>query len=262
MASDFLLNERDGNPVRTNGIPVTRGPFLMVADHAGAAISQSLDGLGLGEADRARHIALDIGARELGLALGERLDAPLLWQHYSRLVCDCNRHPDDPDWAAETSDGTPIPGNAGLDETARRRRLDEVFQPYHAAIEAALEARRFYGGATVLVSLHSFTPRMGGKERPWDIGVLHDGREDAFALAVLERLRAETGLTIGDNQPYDMDDTDYTVPRHAYPRALPYVELEVRQDHLGEDDSLERIAAILADALTAALPSGQPPGPS
>jgi predicted N-formylglutamate amidohydrolase len=27
-----------------------------------------------------------------------------------------------------------------------------------------------------------------------------------------------------------MDETDYTIPRHAFAASLPYVELEIRQD--------------------------------
>ena len=244
------LNEQDGDPVRTNGIEITRSPFLLIGDHAGKAIPTSLGDMGLSEEDRGRHIAVDLGARELGLILGERLQAPFLAQHFSRLVCDCNRHPDDPSWAVAESDGTKVPANADLSDEAREQRLDEIFEPYHQAIEQALEARRFYGASTALISLHSFTPSMAGEDRPWEIGILHDGREDALALKVLEKLRSVDGLTVGVNEPYDMDETDYTVPRHAYPRDLPYVEIEVRQDCLADEAGVRRIADILAAALS------------
>ena len=246
----MLLNEQDGDPVRTNGIEITRSPFLLIGDHAGRAIPEALGDMGLREEDRGRHIALDLGARELGLVLGERLQAPFLAQHFSRLVCDCNRHPDAPDWAAAKSDGTKVPANADLSDEARQKRFDEIFEPYHQAIEQALEARHFYGASTALISLHSFTPSMNGEDRPWEIGILHDGRNDALALKVLEKLRGVDGLTVGDNEPYEMDETDYTVPRHAYPRELPYVEIEVRQDCLADEEGVRRIADILAAALT------------
>jgi len=57
---------------------------------------------------------------------------------------------------------------------------------------------------------------------------------------------------IGDNQPYVMDATDFTIPFHAYARRLPYVELEIRQDHLGSAEGVARIAEILAEALIVA----------
>ena len=68
---------------------------------------------------------------------------------------------------------------------------------------------------------------------------------------VLARLRRVPGLRVGDNQPYVMDQTDYTVPRHAFPRGLPYVEVEVRQDCLTDPAGVTRIADLLADALAA-----------
>jgi predicted N-formylglutamate amidohydrolase len=46
-----------------------------------------------------------------------------------------------------------------------------------------------------------------------------------------------------------MDGTDYTVPAHGYARRLPYAEIEVRQDHLGDEDGVERVADLLAGAL-------------
>ncbi len=253
MTNSIILNASDGNPIRTNSIPVTDSNFLLIGDHAGWSIPSSLDNLGLSEADRSRHIALDMGVRDLGIALGIRLGAPFIWQHFSRLVCDCNRHPQAADWALRVSDNTLVPGNNGLREADLRARRQEIFDPYHAAITAAIDARRADGQSTFLISLHSFTPRMSGNDRPWDIGVLHDGHADQFARSVLTRLGSMSTYNIGDNQPYKMDDTDYTVPRHAYPLGLPYVELEVRQDRLSAEASVERIADLLGEVLPLAM---------
>lgn len=255
MDNSLLLNASDGDPIRTNNIPVTDSPFLLVGDHAGRAIPSSLKNLGLSEADRSRHIAFDLGVRELGIALGELLGAPFVWQHFSRLVCDCNRHPQDPNWAPKASDETLVPGNRGLRETDLRARRNAIFDPYHEAIAAALEARRVNGGLTILVSLHSFTPHMSGEARPWEISVLHDGREDAFAQNVLSQLTSMKTYMVGDNQPYEMDDTDYTVPRHAYPLGLPYIEMEVRQDRVADSAGVEQIANLLGEVLPKAIPN-------
>jgi len=80
---------------------------------------------------------------------------------------------------------------------------------------------------TILVSLHIFTPHMDGVGRPWHIGILHGCANDRFALAMLRNLEARQDVIVGDNEPYVMDDRDYTVPRHAYSRDLLYVELEL-----------------------------------
>lgn len=209
----------------------------------------ALDGLGVPPAEMDRHIAWDIGIAGLGARLSERLDAPFVAQRYSRLVIDCNRDPARADAIPEVSDGTAIPGNQGLSGEARQARVDEVFRPYHQAIAAQLDARP----ARAVVALHSFTPEMGGFRRPWRFGVLH--LEDSpLSRAMLARLRAEPGAgEVGDNEPYRMDGTDYTVPHHAHGRGLDYVELEVRQDLLADAEGQAEIAALLARLLPLAL---------
>ena len=254
MSYSKLLNASDGYPVRANSVPVTKSPFLFVGDHAGSAIPSALGCLGLSLSDRSRHIAFDAGVKQLGLAMGDQLNAPFLWQHFSRLVCDCNRHPSDCNWAAQISDGTAVPGNLSLSPRDKKVRRESIFDPYHDAVASAISTRRAEGRPTIFVSLHSFTPSMAGQHRPWDVGVLHDGHEDAFALRMLNLLRAEQGYCIGDNRPYEMDRTDYTVPRHAYPLRLPYIEIEVRQDLLSSPAGTERLAGLLGRTLQAAIP--------
>jgi predicted N-formylglutamate amidohydrolase len=248
-----LLNPSDPDPVRKTPALGEQSSFVLLGDHAGAAIPAALGDLGLAPADRGRHIALDLGAEATGRALSENLGSPFVWQAYSRLVIDCNRDPADARSIPCESDGTPIPANQRLFEAEREARRSEIFEPYQRAISDLLDRRERAGLETVLVSLHSFTPVMAGERRPWHVGVLHDGRRDDFALAVLALLREREELTIGDNQPYRMDETDYTVPRHAYPRSLRYLEIEVRQDLLAEQGAVQRMADLLSEVLPAAL---------
>ncbi|WP_199798276.1 N-formylglutamate amidohydrolase [Aurantiacibacter spongiae] len=245
-----LLGPNDPACVELTGNALSPGPFVLVGDHAGDAIPAALGDLGVSQADRARHIAVDIGSAALGLALARRLDAPFVAQAYSRLVIDCNRYPDHPEAVVETSDGTGVPGNVRLTPGQRQARIDAVFEPYHAAIEHLLDKREAAGLASVLISVHSFTPVWQGRRRDYHFGVLHDGHRDDFALAVLDRLTREKDWTVADNQPYVMDETDYTVPRHAYPRDLPYLEIEVRQDLLPR--RADEVAEVLARALAMA----------
>ncbi|MCR5875212.1 N-formylglutamate amidohydrolase [Phenylobacterium sp. J426] len=230
--------------------PGGRAPFVLLGDHAGREIPPALDGLGVPAAEMDRHIAWDIGVAGLGARLSERLDAVFVAQRYSRLVIDCNRDPTRPDACPEISDGTEIPGNIGLAPADRQARVDEVFRPYHDAIAAQLDQR---ADRPVIVALHSFTPRMNGFVRPWRYGVLH--LEDSpLSVAMLARLRAEPDLhPVGDNEPYRMDGTDFTVPHHAHGRGLDYVELEVRQDLLAEAKGQEAVAERLARLLPLAL---------
>jgi predicted N-formylglutamate amidohydrolase len=239
--------------------PGAASPFLLLGDHAGREIPLALGDLGLPAAEFNRHIAWDIGVAGLGARLSQALDAAFLRQRFSRLVIDCNRDPARPDAIPEVSDGAVIPGNRGLSAAAREARVAEVARPYHAAIAAELDARAAHGLGTTLVSLHSFTPRMNGFDRPWRFGVLHAG-DSPYSRAVLARLRGELGeALVGDNQPYRMDEVDFTIPVHAGGRGLDYLELEVRQDLLADPAGQAEIAEVVARLLPAALAdAGQP----
>ena len=220
-------------------------PYLLICDHAGRAIPACLDSLGLEAADLDRHIAWDIGAAAVSSALARRLGAMLIRQSYSRLVIDANRPPDKPDLIAAVADGTVVPGNAGLGPEQVRARVAQIHAPYHARIASELDRRAAAALPALLVSVHSFTPVLAGRRRPWRMGVLHDGGSPA-AFRMLDLLRTEPGLVVGDNEPYALDDFDYTIPRHAVGRGLPYVEIEIRQDLVADPQSQDRVAELIA----------------
>jgi predicted N-formylglutamate amidohydrolase len=250
--SGSLLGDGDPSPVIVIN-PEGRSPFLLIGDHAGNAIPFALGTLGLCDADLTRHIAWDIGVADLGDALAARLDAVFIHQTYSRLVIDCNRATGRGDAVPVESDGTRIPGNDTLTGEQRAGRVSEIHEAYHKAIEVEIARRVAAAQVTILVSLHSFTPVMDGSERPWQIGVLYAGGDEHFAKAVLESLSRYGDLIVGDNEPYLMDDTDHTVPRHAFRAGIPYVELEVAQSELQRKDGTaswcDRLDKALSDAL-------------
>jgi predicted N-formylglutamate amidohydrolase len=230
--------------------PGATSRFFLVGDHAGRAVPARLGDMGLTPDMWDRHIAWDIGVAALGERLSRSLDATFVRQTYSRLVIDCNRWADAADSIPAVSDGVAIPANRDLLEGERAQRRAEVLQPYHERISALLEARRRKGQATLFVSLHSFTPIMQGSRRPWRYGVLHRA-DSALSRHMLAALRREMGEEAGDNQPYAMDGRDATVPQHADPRGLDYLELEVRQDLIADDDGNQAAAALIERLLRA-----------
>jgi predicted N-formylglutamate amidohydrolase len=246
-----LLGRDDPSPfVVTN--PGGSSPFLLIGDHAGRAVPARLGDLGLPPAEFDRHIAWDIGVAGLGELLAERLDACFIRQTYSRLVIDCNRRLGEPGSVAAASDGTQIPDNTDLDASDIAARQNEIFWPYNTAISQILDARAAAGRPTWLVSVHSFTPVFQGFVRPWRYGVLH--RSDSpLSARLLDLLRRDFGDAAGDNQPYAMDGTDNTVPLHADPRGLDYLELETRQDLIADPAGQRVQAEILAPLLKEAL---------
>jgi predicted N-formylglutamate amidohydrolase len=228
--------------------------FVLTADHAGKTIPRHLGTLGVSAADLERHIAWDIGIAGVTENLSRALDATAVLQTYSRLVIDCNR---DPSWASAMpaiSEFTEIPGNANLTEADRFARTSEIFFPYHHRIAALLDARAASSRRTVLVAMHSFTPVFKGEPRMIEVGVLYF-RRTRLADAMLELLRNEGDLTVGENAPYALtEDSDYSIPFHGERRGLEHVEIEIRQDLIASPAGQAAWADRFARLLTAALP--------
>ncbi|MDP9112201.1 MAG: N-formylglutamate amidohydrolase [Acidobacteriota bacterium] len=224
-----------------------QGPFVILCDHASHHIPVELNGLGLDAANLARHIAWDIGAAGVARELASLVDSTAILCCTSRLVIDCNRHPGAADLIPEISDGTTIPGNHGLSQQDRQSRIDRWFTPYHDAIEAVLATRV----KPFVLSIHSMTPVLAGIPRPWQIS-LSSHTDRSFVDPLLAALRRPADITVGDNQPYDLDPTfDYSVPLHAMRRHLPYLQVEFRQDEIADAKG----QAAWAQRLAAALPA-------
>jgi predicted N-formylglutamate amidohydrolase len=230
-----------------------RSPYLLTVDHAGARIPRKLESLGLSDAERKTHIAWDIGAAAVARLLAEQLDAWLILQTYSRLVIDCNRPPGSPESIVVCSERTRIPANEAALEPAspaRAARERAIFHPYHTRLRAELAARAQRGQPTLLIAMHSFTPRYLDIQRPWHAGLLYN-RDRRLADLLLPLLRALPDIVVGDNEPYSVDDdTDYTIPEHGERRGLLHVGIELRQDLIADEAGQRLWAERLAQALS------------
>ena len=226
-----------------------RSDFLIVVDHAGARIPRMLADLGLPQAELRRHIAWDIGALAVARGVAQILDAPLLSQTYSRLVIDCNRDPKVPSSIPRISELCEIPGNCALSAAQINARRAEIFDPYHGRIRELIDARIAEGRRVILVAQHTMTDVYKGLRRNMHAAVLYN-RDRRFAGPVLEMLRRDPDLLVADNEPYFVsDETDYTIPHHGEARALPHVEIEIRQDLVSDENGQAEWAARIARAL-------------
>lgn len=233
--------------------------LILVCEHASNYIPAAYARLGLEPADLKRHIAWDIGALVLAQHLSVRLDAALVYATHSRLLLDLNRDPSASDSIVEVSEETIIPGNCGLSAEQRLHRRQWLYDPFHRELDRILDRRVRTDKPTALLSVHSFTPHYLRNERPWHAGVV-SGLDRRLADPMLARLRQESGLHIGDNQPYAATDgVFHTLQRHAEARGLPSVLLEVRNDQIahapGRAEWLERLVTALKPALDDALPA-------
>jgi N-formylglutamate deformylase len=124
------------------------------------------------------------------------LDATLIVATHSRIVVDLNRPPDGallyPGQAetglcpTETFSGVALYEGAPPDPQEIRQRRERYWQPYHAALEAALHRVRARQGHARLLDAHSIAPRLprlfGGTLPDLNFGT-HDGRACTPALA-------------------------------------------------------------------------------
>jgi len=222
---------------------------LIVCDHASATVPVSLARLGLSDERLGQHIAYDIGARALSLALSERLSAVAVLSGYSRLVVDLNRFPGAAGSIPEVSDGVRVPGNEGLSPEQRQARYQDIFWPYHHAVTERLDRLCEQAPEPLVIAVHTFTPIMNGHERPWHVGVLSN-EDRRVASPLIEALGREAGLCVGDNEPYSaMEPLGYSMVTHCRDRLLPHALLEVRQDLVADAAGVARWSAILERAL-------------
>lgn len=222
--------------------------ILLVCDHASRSFPAGYRDLGLSGPELERHIAYDIGTAALTRRLSELLDAPGILARWSRLLIDVNREAESPTLIPEVSDGTPIPGNQGLTDAERQRRIARYYHPFHDAVEGRIRRILAGGRTTLVIGIHSFTPVMGGTARPWDVGLLWN-RDPRLAQAMIAAYRRR-GFTVGDNEPYSGRHLFYTMDRHGAGNGLPQATLEIRQDHIGDAAGIERWAAVTADVIS------------
>jgi predicted N-formylglutamate amidohydrolase len=84
------------------------------------------------------------------------------------------------------------------------------------------------------------------------VGMLYN-KDPRLALILLDLLRQEGDLTVGDNAPYAVtEDSDYGIPTHGEKRGLPHIEIEIRQDLIATPDGQQAWATRFARLLTTA----------
>ena len=220
--------------------------LVLLADHAMNRLPEEYGSLGLPAAAFQRHIAYDIGVEHLVRRLSAALDAPAVLGCFSRLLIDPNRGEDDPTLIMKISDGAIIPGNHPITEEEWNYRIEAFHRPYHNAVSETIDrVANTTGKAPLVLSLHSFTPAWKGVPRPWHAAVLWDSDRRAVA-PLLEKLRADPDLVVGDNDPYDGALKGDTMYRHCMITGIPHALLEVRQDLIGDEAGIEEWAARLA----------------
>lgn len=204
--------------------------LVLIADHAGRNLPDEYGTLGLPACEMERHIAYDIGVEGVTRELAAILGVPAIMANFSRLLIDPNRSEKDPTLIRQLYDGTIVPGNYPMNDEERERRLEQYYRPYHDAVGSLISSVVSEANKPPFIfSIHSFTPAMQGRERPWHAGVLWDS-DDRAVHPLIEMLSADPELVVGNNEPYDGALNGDTMYRHAIVNGYAHVLLEIRQD--------------------------------
>lgn len=243
----MLLGANDKPPFRVLNEDSDK-PYLIVCEHAGNAVPESLDNLGLADEYLQEHYAVDIGTRALSEELAGRLGAATVIANYSRLVADLNRRAGHPAMFPTSGEGRPVPGNIGLSAQEKQQRIDEIYWPFHNRIAEWIDGRITQGIIPALITIHSYTPEFFGQKRPWDIAVLWV--QDKRMPEPFMKFFKDKGYNVGDNQPYDARILQGgTMEIHGDSRRIPNLLVEYRNDLLLDEDSFKRFAEETAGAL-------------
>ena len=157
-------------------------PFFLTCDHAGRRIPRVLGDLGLEQSELQRHIAWDIGVAGVMSHLASRLDAIGLRSVFApRRRLQPSARISDPDRTAQRAHR----GTRQREPVARcngAQRVDEIFVPYHARIEAELDSRRTARPADHARHRAQFHAGLSRVARPWHVGMLYH-RDTRLAAA-------------------------------------------------------------------------------
>lgn len=230
--------------------------LLLLCDHASNHLPEAYGTLGVPAGDLGRHIAYDIGAAEVTRRMAEALGVPAVLTRSSRLLIDPNRGLDDPTLIMRLADGAIVPGNRCLSPEERELRIRRYYTPYHDTIGRLIRHCSAAGAPPALISIHSFTETWKGVPRPWHAGILWDA-DDRLARPLLDGLRADKALVVGDNEPYSGRLPGDTMWRHGTQRGLAHALVEIRQDLIrdaaGQAAWAERLVGIARACVGSAI---------
>jgi predicted N-formylglutamate amidohydrolase len=193
----------------------------------------------------ASHWGWDIGAWALTREIARRLRAGAIGGRWSRLVIDLNRRVGDPTLIRARAGDVLLPWNRKLGSQEIERRVMGYHAPYHLEVDRLILRRIVRGVRPLLLAIHSFTPVLDGRARPFEVGVLYD-RHRGLARRLGAGLR-EAGLSMRYNEPYSgLAGMMYAVDRHGSHHGLPCLELELNQELLARRGAVRRLGAIVA----------------
>jgi predicted N-formylglutamate amidohydrolase len=229
--------------------------LVLSCEHGGARVPRTYQRLfdSKGGRDALRgHRGCDIGALRLARSLEGSHRVPLFASTVTRLLVDLNRSLGHPHLFSEFT--------RDLDPGERLRLLDRHYVPHRTALESWIDGRIRQGYEVLHLGVHSFVPRINGRSRTADVGLLYDpsrASESRFCArwkSVMHEVAP--ALRVRRNYPYlgKADGLTTHLRRVMGPRHYLGIELEVNQRVLRTVESQRLLARVISDSLRAALP--------
>jgi predicted N-formylglutamate amidohydrolase len=198
------------------------------------------------------HRGHDPGSLELARACSRRLSAPLHFATVTRLLIELNRS------SGHRSLFSAV--TRPLSTDAKATLLRDYYRPYREAVETDVGRAISGERRAVHLSIHTFTPRLDGKLRRADVGLLYDPRrsgETVLCAAIRGCiLEGRPDLIVRMNYPYQGKSDGFTTALRKKWPADRYVgiEIEVNQKWpLGERRAWRQLVRDLSLAIEAAL---------
>ncbi len=194
------------------------------------------------------HKGYDPGALSAAEAFARSLRVPLISSEVTRLLLDLNRSLHNRTLFSVYS--------RGLTREKRSALLDRYYHPYRARVLEEMNKIQNEGRPVLHLSVHSFTPVLGGEVRTADLGLLYDPARESEKILCL-RWQSELKilnplLRIRRNYPYRGRSDGLTAyfRKSFHQKEYQGVELEINQSLLGDQNHFpEEIKGILIRTL-------------
>ncbi len=207
------------------------------------------------------HRGYDIGALDLARKISAGLSAQLFYSTTTRLLVDLNRSPHHPRLFSEFA--------KNCDRETKKQILQKYYYPYRQQLEAAIRQLIKAGGPVLHLSIHSFTPRLQGRTRHADIGLLYDPSRRT-ELAFCEHLQHLLKQSVPEsvirrNYPYRGNADGLTTHFRKVFKNRDYqgVEIEVNQKLVVAGNSpLPKLLEAICNAVPVAQSATDPLRPA
>ena len=202
--------------------------FLVTCEHGGREVPAEFADAFAGKEAHGwleSHRGYDPGSLAAARQIASALAARLVASTTTRLLVDLNR--------SLASDTVFSKFTRGLPAVRQQTIIDEYYTPYRASVSAAIESIVTHKRAAVHFSVHTFTPRITGKWRPYELGLLYDPAaelESAFCSEWKRRIAiAGPQLRTRLNEPYAGTDDGLTTTlrRRFAPSQYLGIEIEI-----------------------------------